>query len=93
MFVTDIEDITFWGMNIPKEVEEFTNKTKDGNRENMTDSEFKAYCLGIENTISIMKQLLDLGQEDEITFYYPKTEVTQEFRYDDIVKLMSKKEY
>lgn len=90
MFVDDIDDITFWGMNIPKEVEELANKTKDGNRKNMTEDEYKAYCLGIENTISTMKQLLDMSEDKEsITFYNPNAEMTQEYSVNDLVRLLT----
>jgi hypothetical protein len=89
--VRDIDDVTFWGMNIPKEAEMFVNKTKNENKQQMTENEFKAYCLGIENTISIMKQLLDMGEDGEsITFYNPEVEVTEEYRGDDIVKLLNR---
>jgi hypothetical protein len=90
MFLDDIDDITFWGMNIPKEVEEMVNKTKEPNRPYMTDEEFKAYCLGIENTISIMKQLLDQGEDGEcITFYNPNAGLEAiEYRADELVQLL-----
>lgn len=84
----DIDDIIFWGMNIPKEVSNLAEKTKDSNKPNMTDNEFKAYCLGIENTISIMKQLLDASEHrDSITFYNPNVETTAEFTADELVNL------
>ena len=93
MFVRDIEDITFWGMNIPKEIEKFIEKTKDGNKENMTEGEFKAYCLGVKNTISIMKQVLDNGEDDEsITFYNPNIETTTEYSADELVVILENRE-
>lgn len=90
MFLNDIDDITFWGMNIPKEVEEMVNKTKVPNRPYMTDGEFQAYCLGIENTISTMKQLLDQGEDGKsITFYNPNAGLEAiEYRADDLVQLL-----
>lgn len=89
--VRDIDDVTFWGMNIPREVEEVVEKTKAENKDNMTDNEFMCYCLGISNTISIMKQLLDDGEDGEsITFYNPNVGVEAiEFRADELVRLLN----
>ncbi len=86
----DIDDVTFWGMNIPKKVEKYLEMTKAGNRANMTDSEYQCYCLGISNTISIMKQLLDEGNDGmSITFYNPNVgDDAVEYRADDLLDVI-----
>lgn len=89
--VYDIDDITFWGMNIPKEVERLMENTKPCIKESTTEKEFKAYCLGIENTISIMEQLLQSGNDGEsITFYdwLAGTSAT-EYKSDDLIQVVN----
>jgi hypothetical protein len=58
----------------------------------MTDTEFQCYCLGISNTISIMKQLLNDGDVgDCITFYNPKAgSEAIEYRADQLIGLLAK---
>lgn len=86
----DIDDVTFWGMNIPKKVEKYLEMTKAGNRANMTNSEYQCYCLGISNTISIMKQLLDEGNDGmSIIFYNPNVgDDAVEYRADDLLDVI-----
>lgn len=83
---TDFDDVTFWGSNIPNEVKqviESVNKSVDASFEN--DDQRKAYHLGVENTLSVLKQLLDEGvRRDNITFYYPKTETSEEMTTNEI---------
>ena len=47
----------------------------------------RAYHLGVENTLSVLKQLLDEGlSRDSITFYYPNATTTEEMDIEDINK-------
>ena len=47
----------------------------------------QAYHLGVENTLSVLKQLLDEGlSRDSITFYYPNATTTEEMGIEDINK-------
>ena len=51
------------------------------------DDQRKAYHLGVENTLSVLKQLLDQGvRRDNITFYYPKAETSEEMTKDEIAE-------
>ena len=85
---TDFDNITFWGSNIPNEVKqviESANGSVDVSFEN--DDQRKAYHLGVENTLSVLKQLLDQGvRRDNITFYYPKAETSEEMTTDEIAE-------
>lgn len=85
---TDFDDITFWGSNIPNEVKqviESANESVDASFEN--DDQRKAYHLGVENTLSVLKQLLDQGvRRNNITFYYPKAETSEEMTTDEIIE-------
>lgn len=45
----------------------------------------QAYHLGVENTLSVLKQLLDEGlSRNSITFYYPNATTTEEMDIEDI---------
>ena len=91
MIIDFEDDVTFWGMNIPNEVEKVinsANESVDASIEN--EDQKRAYHLGVENTISVLKQLLDEGvSRDNITFYYPNTDTTQEMSVDEINEWLS----
>lgn len=87
MSINKIDDITFWGMNIPQVIENISDKVE---QPNMTKEEFQIYKLGVENTISLMKQILDQGLDREsITFYHPNIDSEEEFSSGEIVSLAS----
>ena len=88
MFVEFEEDITFWGSNIPKEVEQIINSANESMDKSFdNDEQRQAYHLGVQNTLSVLKQLLDEGvRRDSITFYYPKAETTEEMSVEEINK-------
>ena len=91
MIIDFDNDVTFWGMNIPNEVEKVinsANESVDASFEN--EDQKRAYHLGVENTISVLKQLLDEGvSRDNITFYYPNTDTTEEMSVDEINEWLS----
>lgn len=91
MFV-DFEDISFWASNIPKEVEHCINQVNDKVDKSFDTKEQKqAYHLGVDNTLSILKQLLDEGtNRNNITFYYPNIDVTEEMTAHEFLELISK---
>lgn len=83
-----INNITFWGCNIPNELRqviESTYESTDASFEN--DDQRKAYHLGVENTLSLLKQLLDEdNKNNSVTFYYPKTETAEEMSIEEIIE-------
>lgn len=85
---TDFDDVIFFGSNIPNEVKQIinsANESVDASFEN--DDQRKAYHLGVENTLSVLKQLLDQGvRRNNITFYYPKAETSEEMTTDEIIE-------
>ncbi len=91
MFV-DFEDISFWASNIPKELEENISKTNEEIDKSFdTEDQKKAYHLGVDNTILFLKQLLDIGtNRNNITFYCPNVDVTEEMNADEVIELVSK---
>lgn len=86
----ELDDITLWGMNIPKEVEN-TLKQIDIDDSFPNEECVKAYHLGIENALLILKQLLNAGLNGEsLTFYYPKAGATaEEMSIDSILEWIS----
>lgn len=86
MFAEFEDDIQFWRCNIPNEVKmviDSANESVDKSFDN--EDQKQAYHLGVENTLSVLKQLLDEGlSRDSITFYYPNAATTEEMDIEDI---------
>lgn len=91
MFV-DFEDILFWASNIPKELEENISKANEKVDKSFdTEDQRKAYHLGVDNTISFLRQLLDIAtNRNNITFYCPNVDVTEEMTAYEFLELISK---
>ena len=89
MFV-DFDDITFWVSNIPKEVEHCINQVNEEvDKSFNTEEQRKAYHLGVDNTLSLLKQLLDEGtSKNSITFYCPSVDITEKMTTDEVAKLV-----
>lgn len=85
------EDVTFWGSNIPNEVEYMissVNESVDASFDN--DEQREAYHLGVKNTLSALKHLLDEGvRSDSITFYYPNAETSEEMLPEEIIEWLN----
>lgn len=80
------EDITFWGSNIPNELD-FIMKAMNEKiiKSFPTKDVGDAYLLGVKNTISILRQYLnDSITNDSITFYYPEAVTTEEMSEEEI---------
>lgn len=80
----DLESVSFWGFNteIFKEV---LNKEQNKITDNMSDTEKKSYLLGVENTLSLLKQTFDAGTDDSsLFFYHPDVESVTEFDVYDL---------
>lgn len=87
----DYNYITFWGINIPKSLENVMENANAMLSESFEDDIlYKAYLLGVNNTISVLKQMLDSGlNKDSIAFYYPNADVEEEMTLDEVVKWVS----
>ena len=90
MTTINLEDVTFLGMNIPKEVENIIKKiSKDLN---IPEEHRTAYDLGVQNTISILKQMLDYDVDSEsIVFYNPNVDTTEEMSVEDVVEWLEER--
>lgn len=89
----DINDITFWGMNIPKEIKTIMNQVTEEEVKKMPPDILEGYKLGVENTISIMQQILNQGVDSEsITFYRNDTDITTEMTVEEVLAWLEKVE-
>lgn len=86
MFAEFEDDVQFWGCNIPNEVKAVIDSANESIDKSFNNEDQKrAYHLGVENTLSVLKQLLDEGlRRDSITFYYPNTTTTEEMDIESI---------
>lgn len=86
MYIEFNDNVQFWGSNIPNEIKkviESANESVCNSFDN--DTQRQVYLLGVENTLSVLKQILDEGvRRDSITFYYPKAETTEEMSVEEI---------
>ena len=93
MYIENINDVTFWGANIPNEVERIAKKLEKDCTNGMTNTELKAYRLGVDNAISFTQQLLnDLRAdanvgENAIVFYNPTVDGIEEFLAEELLPL------
>lgn len=90
----DYNNITFWGINFPEELENIMKNANATISESFEeDTLYKAYLLGVNNTIAVLKQLLDSElNKDSIVFYYPNADVEEEMTLDEIVEWASQLE-
>ena len=80
--IRDFYDITFWGTNIPKNVE---NMMKAAPISFDSSEQEAAYNLGVQNTLSALKSFLDECVDNEsITFYCPDVDIDEEMSLDDV---------
>lgn len=81
-----MNELIFVGMDIAEEVKfvssDLFNRITDG----MTDGERRAYKLGITNTISVLRGLLNCG--DGVVVNVPELEEAMEFTYDDLERYL-----
>ena len=82
-----LRDILLTGMDIPNETRKLLSRftVTDG----MTESELKAYKMGVENTIRAMQALINL---DQIVFHLEGNDCIEEFDLDDLIEIVEEKE-
>lgn len=85
-----LRDILFTGMDISKEVRHLLHTVEASTVNGMTASEHKAYKMGIENTLSAMKALLD--QDEHIVFHLKDHDCMEEFDLDELIEFVEEKE-
>jgi hypothetical protein len=85
-----LRDILFTGMDIPEATRRLLASVNVTTTNGMTASEYKAYKMGVENTLSAMKALLD--QDEHIVFHLKSHNVMEEFDLDELIEIVEEKE-
>lgn len=88
----DYNNITFWAMNIPKELEYITEQFREETYKHIPEEAREGYELGVKNTISLLKQILDGAIEDvsdsetekAVVYYDPDVEIGTEMDIKDV---------
>lgn len=77
-----MNELYFIAMDIEAETIHLVNSKTftDG----MTESEFKAYCMGIQNTISALRTVMETENENELILNVKDIEVPTEFFFDEL---------
>lgn len=89
--IVNFEDITFWASNIPKEVEQCIGQVNEVYKSFNTEEQKQAYHMGVDSTLSILKQLLDEKiSKNFITFYCPNVDITEEMTAEEVMEIVSK---
>lgn len=81
-----LRDLLFTGMDIPNETRKILSQftVTDG----MTESELKAYEMGVENTLRAARALLNL---DQLVFHLEGHDCIEEFDLREIIKIIEEK--
>ena len=84
----DFDDIHIWGCNIPNEIKSVTDRIEEDIKTSFEDEKQRQiYPLGVDNTLSILKQFLDIStRKNNVILHYPDTETTTELTVEDLVK-------
>ena len=81
-----LRDLLFTGMDVPNETRKIVSQftVTDG----MTESELKAYEMGVENTLRAAQTLLNL---DQLVFHLEGHDCIEEFDLREIIKIIEEK--
>lgn len=85
-----MDELLFTGVPIRKDTRAILDKVTEQVCNGMTDSEKKAYELGVENTFRAMECLLEC--DDEPKLYMPELEISTEMTLDEVVQYFNKYE-
>ena len=83
-----MDKLMFIGTPIEKEARVILDKVIDQVCDGMTDSEKKAYEMGVENTFRAIECLLEA--DDEPKLYMPNLEIFTEMTLDEVKKHFDK---
>ncbi len=89
--VANFDNVSFVGYNIPNELEQVmssANMKIDASFDN--DDQRKAYYLGVQNTVSILRQMLDCDLEANcIVFYYPSADTGKQMSAKELAEYIN----
>ena len=83
-----MDELLFIGTPIQKETRSILDKVAEQVCTGMTNSEKKAYELGVENTFRAMECLLEC--DDEPKLYMPNLEISTEMTLDEVKEYFCK---
>lgn len=79
-----MDEIIFCGVDMPAKVEEISTRLANKLVHDMNDNEFRAYKLGVMNTISVLRGIVD---DDLVMFVHiPDLDYEKEFTFDELEK-------
>ena len=82
-----LRDLLFTGMDVPNETRKILAKFTV--TEGMTESELKAYEMGVENTLRAARALLEI---DQLVFHISGYDIMEEFDLDELIELAEEKQ-
>ena len=84
-----LSELLFTGMDVPSEAQKLMDQCPSCT-DGMTDSELKAYEMGVKNALWAAKTVLEL--DEYVVFHDPELSVMTEFDLDDLIELVEEKE-
>lgn len=84
-----LRDIFFTGMDVPKEAQKLMDQIPSCT-DGMTDSELKAYEMGVQNALWAVATVLEL--DDCVVFHHPELSMATEFDLDDLIEVCEERE-
>ena len=78
-----MNDVYFIGMDIVEETKILMDFTGSISTNNMTDNEVAAYMMGVKNTLSALKSVLET-ENSEFVVNIPGLEIQEEFDFADL---------
>ena len=85
-----MDELLFVGVPIRKDTRVILDKVTEQVCDGMTDSEKKAYELGVENTFRAIECLLECDAEPKL--YMPDLEISTEMTLDEVKEYFNKYE-
>ena len=82
-----LRELLFTGMDVPNETRKLLAKFTV--TEGMTESELKAYKMGVENTLRATRALLEI---DQLVFHVSGYDIMEEFDLDDLIDVATEKQ-
>ena len=80
-----LRDLLFTGMDVPNETRKLLAQVTVTVTDGMTESELRAYEMGVENTLRATRALLEI---DQLVFHVKGYEVMEEFDLDDLIEIV-----
>ena len=83
-----MNELYFVGVDVAETTRKLMHEDYEVITNGMTKTELMAYNLGIENTISALKTIMETANENEVVIHIDGLEVETEFTTDDSMKML-----